>query len=89
MFGHYTAELNATYGTNNNLTLFATAGFIVFPWKIASVVVLAIIVIILLAIYFMRKRKNRKHTAGEVNAETTTAQTQASSETQAPQNPQE
>jgi hypothetical protein len=58
MFGPYTAELHATYGTNNNLTLFASAGFFIFPWKIVGVVVLAIVVLVLLFIFWRRKRKN-------------------------------
>lgn len=58
MFGLYTVELKTTYGANNNLTLFASTHFIVFPWKIATVVALAIAVGILLVV-FMKKRKKR------------------------------
>lgn len=60
MFGPYTAELKATYGTANNLTLFASAGFFVLPWKIVAVVVLAIVVAILLFIYFRKKKKQKE-----------------------------
>lgn len=56
MFGPHTAELRATYGDNNNKTLFATASFFVFPWKIGIIVALVVIVIILLIIYIRRKR---------------------------------
>lgn len=59
MFGPYTAELKATYGTNNNLTLFATAGFFVLPWKIVGIVLLAIVVAILLFIFLRRKKKGQ------------------------------
>lgn len=57
MFGLYTAELKATYGASNNLTLFATTTFFVFPWKIALISLLAIVVVILLVIYLKRKQK--------------------------------
>lgn len=57
MFGPYTAELKANYGTNNNLTLFATAAFFIFPWKIVAVVTLAIVALILFFIFW---RKNKK-----------------------------
>lgn len=65
MFGPYTAELKATYGTNNNLTLFATTGFFILPWKIVSVVLLAIIVVILLFI-FWKKNKKKHHSAPQI-----------------------
>lgn len=57
MFGPYTAELKATYGTNNNLTLFATTGFFILPWKIVAVVLLALIAVVLFFIFW---RKNKK-----------------------------
>ncbi len=57
MFGPYTAELKANYGTNNNLTLFATTTFFIFPWKIVSVALLAIVALILFFIFW---RKNKK-----------------------------
>lgn len=62
MFGPYTAELKATYGTNNNLTLFATTGFFIFPWKIVAVAALAIVALVLLII-FWRKKKRKGHMA--------------------------
>lgn len=66
MFGMYTAELKATYGSKNNLTLFATTSFFVLPWKIAGVVALIIVVIILLLI-FLRKRKKKTPSAPPIN----------------------
>jgi len=68
MFGPYTAELKATYGTTNNLTLFASASFFVLPWKIVAVVMLAIVVAVLLFIYFIRKRKMNKTNPIQPNA---------------------
>lgn len=59
MAGRYTAELQATYGTESNLTLYAVTNFIVFPWKIAGIIALAGIFVILLLLY-IRKRKNEK-----------------------------
>lgn len=66
MFGPYTAELRANYGTNNSLTLFASATFFVLPWKIAGIVVLAIIALVLLAI-FLRRKKKRQQTPPPAN----------------------
>jgi hypothetical protein len=57
MFGLYNAEIHATYGTNNNLTLFAATSFFVLPWKIVVVVALAIVAAILLFIFWRRKKK--------------------------------
>lgn len=57
MFGPYTAELKATYGDAGTKTLFATVGFFVLPWKIASLVLLAIVVVVLLIIFYRRKKK--------------------------------
>ncbi len=62
MFGIYTVELQATYGTNNNLTLFGSTNFVVFPWKIAIVVALAVAVVILLVILFRRKKRGSGQT---------------------------
>ncbi len=61
MFGSYTAELKATYGDKNDKTLFATATFIVFPWKIAGLVALGIVATILLIIYLRRRKKTTHH----------------------------
>lgn len=61
MFGMYTAELRATYGTNNNLTLFASTTFFVFPWKIMAIVGLVIVMVILLIIFLRKKRKKSAH----------------------------
>jgi hypothetical protein len=57
MFGPYTAELKATYGDAGTKTLFATVGFFVLPWKIASLVLLAIVVVVLLIIFYRRNKK--------------------------------
>lgn len=70
MLGRYTARLSATYGRDNNLPLVAVVSFIVFPWKIATVLTLVIIIIILL--YVMRERK--KKTTPASGPETTPAQ---------------
>lgn len=61
MFGMYTAELRATYGTNNNLTLFASTTFFVLPWKIMAIVGLIIVIIILLIVFWRKKRKKPVH----------------------------
>lgn len=61
MFGRYTAELRATYGQNNNLTLFAVTSFIVFPWKVVAVIVLVLITAVLLFIFLKKKKKDGTH----------------------------
>ena len=58
MFGRYTAELRATYGQNNNLTLFAVTSFIVFPWKITAIIILALVAFALLFLFLKRKKGN-------------------------------
>ncbi len=58
--GRYTAELQATYGINNNLTLYATTNFFVFPWKIAGIVLLAGILAILLVLYIKKRKEEKK-----------------------------
>ncbi len=68
MIGRYTAQLSATYGLANNLPLVATASFIIFPWKAASIVVL-LVVIIVLAILAV-KRKKHSHESGEQSSPT-------------------
>lgn len=73
MFGRYTAELRATYGQNNNLTLFAVTNFIVFPWKITAVIILAITVAVLLFI-FLKKKKRNIASGGQTNTQTPTSQ---------------
>lgn len=60
MVGPYTAELRATYGNAGTKTLFASVGFFVLPWKIASLVALAIIVVILLIIFYRRNKKKKQ-----------------------------
>ena len=47
-FGYYTAHLELTYGTGNELEDNAKAGFFVFPWHLLVVVLLGLFVIILL-----------------------------------------
>lgn len=47
MIGPYKATLIASYGKNNNLPLTATVTFIVFPWRMALLVILIIIAIFL------------------------------------------
>ena len=58
MLGPYTAELSAKYGDLGTKTLFATVGFFVLPWKIVSVIVLAIVAVILFIIFWRKKKKN-------------------------------
>lgn len=63
MAGRYTAELQATYGTNNNLTLYAITNFIVFPWKIAGIILLIGIFTVLLLLYVKKRRIEKNSTA--------------------------
>lgn len=74
MFGRYTAELKATYGTQNNLTLYAITSFIVFPWKIAGIVALVVIVAVLFFI-FMRRNRKKRHGIPQTPAENVAAAT--------------
>lgn len=62
MFGPYTAELRAKYGDTMDKTLFATAGFFVFPWKIASIALLAVIAIVLFILWMRKKKKSKVNT---------------------------
>lgn len=57
MFGPYTAELRATYGTNNSKTLFASVTFFIIPWKIVVLVLLAIVVVALFVIFWRRRKR--------------------------------
>jgi len=57
--GRYTAELTAIYGKDNNLPLFATVSFIIFPWKIALAATL-VVAIIIVALLLFRRKKNKK-----------------------------
>ncbi len=59
--GRYTAELSAIYGQDNNLPLFATLSFIIFPWKVALVLVLIASIAVVAYLLFKRK-KNKKDT---------------------------
>ncbi len=56
MIGRFRANILTSYGQNNNLPLIANVYFWVFPWKIATVIILAIIAGILVTIY-SKKRK--------------------------------
>lgn len=58
MIGRYKATFTATFGQNNNLPLTATVYFWVFPWKVATVVIVLVIIAILGTIY-LKKRKNQ------------------------------
>lgn len=58
MIGKYTAKFLASYGAKNNLPLVAEVSFIVFPWKVA-VVVLLIIVVAVLGYLVWKKRKGK------------------------------
>jgi len=71
MLGRYTARLSATYGRDNNLPLVAVVSFIVFPWKIATVITLIVIILVLL--FIMRERKKKK-TSPASGSETTSTQ---------------
>jgi hypothetical protein len=87
MFGMYTAELRATYGTNNNLTLFAEATFFVLPWKIVLIVTLIIVAVILLVI-FLRRRKRSGGTHHQAAPQTHTPEPTHQAQSQAPQQTQ-
>lgn len=63
MIGRYTARLSATYGLTSNLPLVATASFIVFPWKVASIMILVAVALVL-AVLAVRRRKS-KHTKSD------------------------
>jgi len=56
MIGRYKAMLIGSYGENNNLPLVANVYFWVFPWRIATIIALAIVALILATLY-LRKRK--------------------------------
>lgn len=61
MIGRYTAKLTATYGKANNLPLVATVSFVVFPWKLATVMALLAIIAILLVILAKKKKQGKHH----------------------------
>ncbi len=56
--GKFTAKLLASYGQNNNLPLTAEVSFIIFPWKVA-IVILLVITIVVLGLLIWKKRKNK------------------------------
>ncbi len=57
MIGKYTAQLLASYGRKNNLPLVATISFIVFPWKIALIIILTIIAALLGWFVYKRRKE--------------------------------
>ena len=52
LIGRYTAELDATYGGGQKLT--SSASFVVFPWRVATAILIGLILIFLI---FWRGRK--------------------------------
>ena len=72
MVGRYKATLMASYGTNNNLPLIATAYFWVFPWRITVVIVLLAVALILSALYLRKRRKDGSKKTTEAQAEPVT-----------------
>lgn len=58
LLGKYKIELNASYGESGKV-LTATVFTWIFPWKIVSIIVLAIVIIILLISIFYRRLKKR------------------------------
>lgn len=59
MWGKYKAQLAATFGEQGK-ALTATVFFWVFPWKLASAIILAIIILVLLLTTFYRRIKHRQ-----------------------------
>ncbi|MDD4762045.1 MAG: hypothetical protein PHZ25_03435 [Candidatus Pacebacteria bacterium] len=61
MIGKFTANLNASYGESGK-TLVATVPFWVFPWKVATVIVLGIAIIIIIIMLIIKKvgKKQKK-----------------------------
>ena len=45
-FGYYTANISLAYGTNDDQTSTAKAGFFVFPWHLILVIVIALFILI-------------------------------------------
>lgn len=76
MIGRYTARLLASYGTGNNLPLSAEISFVVFPWRIAIIVVLLLIAGIL-GILVWRKRKQTPEPASQPESQDQTPITPA------------
>jgi len=56
MIGPYKASFLGSYGQNNNLPLTAEFTFWVFPWKIASILIL-LTILVALTLAYLRKRK--------------------------------
>lgn len=57
MIGKYTAQLLLSYGKNNNLPLLATISFIVFPWKVALLIILILVAILLGWLVWKRRKE--------------------------------
>ena len=72
LIGRYKAVLLASYGINGNLPLAQTIYFWVFPWKIASLIVLILIALILAGILYRRRKKNKQPAAQPTEEQTTT-----------------
>ena len=60
MLGRYKASLLASYGAQNNMPIVATIYFWVFPWRIASIVLVALVAIIIAILLYRRKKKQDK-----------------------------
>jgi hypothetical protein len=72
MLGRFTANLNASYGENNNKVLAASLVFWVFPWKLAIIIVLALaIIILIIAMIFNKFVKKEKKLEEELFKEKT------------------
>jgi len=56
LLGRYSANLSGYYGQKNNLPLMATATFWVIPYKLISIVVLAVVIAVI-AFYYFKKRQ--------------------------------
>lgn len=71
MIGRFKASLLASYGEQNNMPIVATIYFWVFPWRIASVIVLAIIAVII-GILLYRRKKDQDKKIDQMNNELVT-----------------
>lgn len=65
MFGAYKAKIAAISGTSTNSPLNAAITIIVFPWKLALLILLSLTALIL-GIMYLNKKKNGKERASEV-----------------------
>ena len=60
MMGRFKATLLASYGEKNNMPIVATIYFWVFPWRVASIVLLGIVAAIIAIVLYRRKKKQDK-----------------------------